>query len=142
MARGLLSTALLLPEQENEMSTNEELIALVLADAGDALHTARAEGAQRLVRDALGRVTLEEVASQEEVERAARHTGCFRRGQALGLADDARRADRARGARSPDHRARPDGLRLSAIRQYPRGMLAPGDQLAAAAQCVRGPGAR
>ena len=66
------------------MSTNAELIALVLADAGDALHTdARAEGAQRLVRDALGRITLEEVASQEEFERAARHTGCFRRGKAI-----------------------------------------------------------
>jgi hypothetical protein len=66
------------------VSTDGEVIALVLADGGEPRHAAPvAEGAKRLVRDALGRMSLEEVGSQEEFDRTARQTGCFRRGEAI-----------------------------------------------------------
>ena len=41
------------------------------------------EGAQCLVRRPDGRVALEPVASEEEFERTARTTGCFRRGKPI-----------------------------------------------------------
>lgn len=66
------------------MTTNSEVIALLLADSGERPSKGSlAAGALRLVRDAVGRVSLEAVGSQEEFERTARHTGCFRRGKPI-----------------------------------------------------------
>jgi hypothetical protein len=64
------------------MDDTVEIIALVLSDAQERRwHALKlAEGAQRLVRRPDGRVVLEPVESEEEFERAARTTGCFRRG--------------------------------------------------------------
>lgn len=65
------------------MENGVEVIALVLGER-DRWHAGRlGEGAQRLVRRADGRVVLEAVASEEEFERTARTTGCFRRGKAI-----------------------------------------------------------
>lgn len=65
------------------MENGVEVIALVLGER-DRWHAGRlGEGAQRLVRHADGRVVLEAVASEEEFERTARTTGCFRRGKAI-----------------------------------------------------------
>lgn len=67
------------------MDDTIEIIALVLSDAEErrwhAGHLAR--GAQRLVRRPDGQVVLEPVESEEEFERAARTTGCFRRGKPI-----------------------------------------------------------
>jgi hypothetical protein len=67
------------------MDGNFEVIALVLGDAGDRRWRAGqlGKGAQRLVRAPDGRVSLEPVESEEEFERAARTTGCFRRGKPI-----------------------------------------------------------
>jgi hypothetical protein len=66
------------------VDTEAEVIALVLAENGEPLTgEASAVGVQRLVRDACGRVSLEDVGSREEFEREARQTGCFRRGKAI-----------------------------------------------------------
>ena len=64
------------------MSGKGETIALLLAEGVDerASSNGLAVGAQRLVRDASGRICLESVASEEEFEHTARNTGCFRRG--------------------------------------------------------------
>lgn len=62
-----------------------EIIALVLADANERRWQAGqlGRGAQRLVRRPDGQVALEPVQSEEEFERAARTTGCFRRGKPI-----------------------------------------------------------
>ena len=62
-----------------------EVIALVLAESSDLRWRSGefAKGAQRLVRRADGSVRLETVESQEEFERTARTTGCFRRGKPI-----------------------------------------------------------
>lgn len=67
------------------MDSECEVIALVLGEAGERRWRAGqlGKGAQRLVRRADGRVSLEPVESQEEFEREARTTGCFRRGKAI-----------------------------------------------------------
>lgn len=67
------------------MDTNGEVIALVLGEAGDRRWRSGdfAAGAQRLIRDRNGKVSLEAVGSQEEFDRAARSTGCFRRGKPI-----------------------------------------------------------
>lgn len=67
------------------MVGENEIIALLLSETTEAVFGAGrpAQGAQCLVRDAEGRVSLEDVESQEEFERAARTTGCFRRGKAI-----------------------------------------------------------
>lgn len=67
------------------MNTNGEVIALLLGETGDSRwRSANSSlGAQRLVRDANGRVSLEAIASQEEFDRTARSTGCFRRGKPI-----------------------------------------------------------
>jgi hypothetical protein len=67
------------------MDDTIEIIALVLADAQDRRwHAGQlGRGAQRLVRRADGQVVLEPVESEEEFERAARTTGCFRRGKPI-----------------------------------------------------------
>lgn len=67
------------------MDDTIEIIALVLADTNErrwqAGHLGR--GAQRLVRRPDGSVSLEPVQSEEEFERTARITGCFRRGKPI-----------------------------------------------------------
>ena len=67
------------------MATDSEVIALVLgesyrygAERGEAM-----QGAQRLMRNADGHVSLENVQSREEFDRTARTTGCFRRGKVI-----------------------------------------------------------
>lgn len=67
------------------MDDTMEIIALVLSDAQERCwHAGQlAQGAQRLVRKPGGQVVLEPVESEEEFERAARTTGCFRRGKPI-----------------------------------------------------------
>jgi hypothetical protein len=67
------------------MDDSVEIIAVVLGDASERRwHAGQlGRGAQRLVRRADGRVLLEPVASEEEFERTARTTGCFRRGKPI-----------------------------------------------------------
>jgi hypothetical protein len=67
------------------MDDTIEIIALVLSDAQERRwHSGHlAEGAQRLVRRPDGQIVLEPVESAEEFERAARTTGCFRRGKPI-----------------------------------------------------------
>jgi hypothetical protein len=67
------------------MDGGVEIIALVLNEAGDRRWRAGqlGRGAQCLVRRADGRVALEPVESEEEFERTARTTGCFRRGKPI-----------------------------------------------------------
>jgi len=67
------------------MSTNNEVIALLLnePDARSRGSRSYCAGAQRLVRDAAGRVSLEEIESEEDFERTASITGCFIRGKAI-----------------------------------------------------------
>jgi hypothetical protein len=67
------------------MDSNCEVIALLLGDGnGRRFRTGSScEGAQRLVRRSDGQVSLEAIESQEEFERTARTTGCFRRGKAI-----------------------------------------------------------
>ncbi|HEX7081129.1 MAG TPA: hypothetical protein VF329_08960 [Gammaproteobacteria bacterium] len=66
------------------MSSNDEVIALLLGEGSDRRASADlAAGAQRLVRSADGRVSLEAVPSEEEFVRDARGTGCFRRGKPI-----------------------------------------------------------
>ena len=67
------------------MDQSFETIALVLGDITERRwHAGQlGKGAQRLVRLPDGRVSLEPVQSEEEFERAARTTGCFRRGKPI-----------------------------------------------------------
>jgi len=67
------------------MNGNSEVIALLLGESTGFGFGRRAylEGAQRLVREADGRVVLEAIRSQEDFDRTARITGCFRRGKAI-----------------------------------------------------------
>jgi hypothetical protein len=66
------------------MDIDDEVIALLLPErARCEVEDGFADGAQRLVRSADGRMSLEAVESREEFERTARSTGCFRRGKAI-----------------------------------------------------------
>jgi hypothetical protein len=66
------------------MDGNFEIIAVVLGESNQRWHSGQlARGAQRLIRRADGSVRLEPVESEEEFERAARTTGCFRRGKPI-----------------------------------------------------------
>ena len=67
------------------MDGSFEIIALVLGETSDhRWHAGQlGKGAQRLVRHADGRVVLEPVGSQDEFDRAAQTTGCFRRGKPI-----------------------------------------------------------
>lgn len=67
------------------MDGNLEVIALLLGDSGETRGHPRGfvEGAQRLVRSPDGQVSLQAVESEEEFDRTARTTGCFRRGKPI-----------------------------------------------------------
>jgi hypothetical protein len=67
------------------MDDKSEVIALVLEAALGRRWNSRESilGAKRLVRSADGRVSLEAIESEEEFQRTARTTGCFRRGKAI-----------------------------------------------------------
>lgn len=67
------------------MNHDAEVIALLVDEPGnettdDSIETT---GAHRLIREPDGRVSLEPVESQEEFDRMAKNTGCFRRGRAI-----------------------------------------------------------
>ncbi len=67
------------------MDDDTETIALLLGSSEDERWHPRdfVEGAQRLVRDADGHVKLEDVRSEEDFDRMARTSGCFRRGKPI-----------------------------------------------------------
>ena len=65
------------------MEANGEIIALVLGEGTGPSSPRKFEGAQRLIRSSDGTVALERVESQEEFDRTARVTGCFKRGKAI-----------------------------------------------------------
>lgn len=67
---------------ELDTDAESEIIALLLGEEGAEHRNPRpfARGAQRLVRSPDGRISLEDVESEEAFHRAARTTGCFRRG--------------------------------------------------------------
>lgn len=67
------------------MNSEMEIIALLLADTGEERWRSGdfGKGAQCLVRDPDGRVSLKAVESAEAFERAARRSGCFRRGSPI-----------------------------------------------------------
>ncbi len=67
------------------MNDDTETIALLLGDSADERWRPRdfVTGAQRLVRDGAGHVTLVAIQSQEEFDLTARTTGCFRRGKPI-----------------------------------------------------------
>jgi hypothetical protein len=67
------------------MAGKREVIALLLGeDDGERWHPRGfVRGAQRLVRSEDGRVSLENVESEDEFDRTARSTGCFRRGKPI-----------------------------------------------------------
>lgn len=67
------------------MDAEPEIIALLLADTGEERWRSGefGRGAQCLVREPDGTVSLQEVESAEEFERAARRSGCFRRGSPI-----------------------------------------------------------
>ncbi len=71
----------------DHMNTDSEVIALLLPERtrprGAASRRDLARGAQRLIRGADGRIALEDVESEEEFDRTARTTGCFRRGKPI-----------------------------------------------------------
>lgn len=69
------------------MNANGEVIALLLPEhatrrAGGSVSN-RARGAQLLIRGPDGRILLEDVESEEEFDRTARNTGCFRHGKPI-----------------------------------------------------------
>lgn len=67
------------------MQTDAEVIALVVDESVDdhEWESNECTGAHCLVRLADGHVSLEPVESQEEFDRIAKNTGCFRRGRAI-----------------------------------------------------------
>jgi hypothetical protein len=66
------------------MDGSIEIIAVVLGESNERWRAGQlGKGAQRLIRRADGSVLLEPVESEEEFERAARTTGCFRRGKPI-----------------------------------------------------------
>jgi hypothetical protein len=67
------------------MNASDEVIALLLSERNgpQAGRAAFAPGAQRLIRDRKGRVSLEPIETRRDFEETARITGCFRRGKAI-----------------------------------------------------------
>ena len=75
----------LLQQGPATMNDDRETIALLLEDSADQRWRPSdfGTGAQLLVRDAAGHVKLEAIQSEEEFDRMARTTGCFRRGKPI-----------------------------------------------------------
>lgn len=67
------------------MNADCEIIALLLDEGEDRPQPVAelARHAQYLTRDARGHIELHAVESEEQFDRAARTTGCFRRGKAI-----------------------------------------------------------
>jgi hypothetical protein len=67
------------------LEANVETIALLLGEPSENRWHPRGfvEGAQRLVRSADGQVSLEAVETEEEFDKTARTTGCWRRGKPI-----------------------------------------------------------
>ena len=67
------------------MKQDAEVIALLIDNPQTAASAQDLEntGAQRLMRNSDGRVSLEPVESQEEFDRIAKDSGCFKRGRAI-----------------------------------------------------------
>lgn len=67
------------------MTESRQTIALLLGEAGGDRWQPRSfvAGAQRLVREANGCVSLEAIADAQEFDATARTTGCFRRGKPI-----------------------------------------------------------
>jgi len=67
------------------MNDDTETIALLLGDSEDERWQPNdiVNGAQRLVRDADGKLVLEAIESEEEFEETASTTGRFRRGKPI-----------------------------------------------------------
>jgi hypothetical protein len=67
------------------MAAGNEVIAVVLSESQDRRwHAGQlGKGAQQLVRHSDGTVGLEPLSSEEEFERVARASGCFRRGKPI-----------------------------------------------------------
>ena len=83
----VLTTLIHMECELDHMDADSEIIALLLPERtprrGAASIRDRAQGAQRLIRDANGRIVLEDVESEEDFDRTARITGCFRRGKPI-----------------------------------------------------------
>ncbi|HEY5623439.1 MAG TPA: hypothetical protein VIV14_06730 [Gammaproteobacteria bacterium] len=64
------------------MKDDTVTVALLLGEQDDAHWHPKdfVEGAQRIVRDPNGTITLEDIESEEEFEEVASLSGCFRRG--------------------------------------------------------------
>lgn len=69
----------------SNVNSEPEIIALLLADTGEERwHSGDfGKGAQCLVREHDGQMSLKTVESAEAFERAARRSGCFRRGSPI-----------------------------------------------------------
>ena len=66
------------------MDAGNQVIAVVLSDSQSRWHAGQlGKGAQQLVRHSDGTVGLEPLSSEEEFERLARASGCFRRGKPI-----------------------------------------------------------
>jgi hypothetical protein len=66
------------------MDAGNKVIAVVLSESQDRWHAGQlGKGAQQLVRHSDGSVGLEPLSSEEEFERVARASGCFRRGKPI-----------------------------------------------------------
>lgn len=67
-----------------KMDIDDEVIALLLPERSRVgPRRGYTQGAQRLIRSSDGRISLEAIESEEEFERTAKSTGCFRRGKAI-----------------------------------------------------------
>ena len=65
------------------MDSVSEVIALVLDETDEQHPGDYSQRAKRLVRGPDGTVSLEALESEEEFDRTAKTTGCFRRGKAI-----------------------------------------------------------
>jgi hypothetical protein len=85
LARTLLQNSYPRQGKFKNMDEDTQNIALLLGSSEDERWQPRdfVDGAQCLVRDAEGQFSLQDVATEEEFDRVARTTGCFRRGKPI-----------------------------------------------------------